>query len=227
MSDSDRLQNLLSAQEKAKILFLEIEKRNIIIPSKTEKQVNEDIYKLCFELFGIKKHWHKRIVRAGENTLLPYRENPPNLEIKNNDIVFLDFGPVFDEWEADFGRTYVLGTDINMYKIKNDCETIWYIVKNHFDNNPEITASELYSYAVECSKKFGWEFGGPIAGHLIGEFPHEKIYGEEIKFYIHPNNQLKMSHLGENELKKYWILEIHLIDKKQKIGAFYEQILNY
>jgi hypothetical protein len=26
----------------------------------------------------------------------------------------------------------------------------------------------------------GWEYGGPIAGHLIGVFPHEKIPGDKI-----------------------------------------------
>jgi Xaa-Pro dipeptidase len=226
-SDFDRLSQLLEAEHKAKLLFLEIEKRGIIKPGITEKEVNEAVFKLGFEMFGVKKHWHKRIVRAGENTLQPYRENPPNLTIKQNDIVFLDFGPVFEEWEADFGRTYVLGTNSEMFKIKNDCETIWYIVKNHFDSNPQITANQLFDYSVKKASEFGWEFGGPIAGHLIGEFPHEKIYGEEIKYYIHPSNPLPLNHLGENKLKKFWILEIHLVDRKNKIGAFFEQILNF
>ena len=31
--------------------------------------------------------------------------------IADDDILFLDFGPIFEEWEADFGRTFVLGDD--------------------------------------------------------------------------------------------------------------------
>jgi Xaa-Pro dipeptidase len=31
--------------------------------------------------------------------------------IGDDDIVFCDFGPVSEEWEADFGRTFVLGSD--------------------------------------------------------------------------------------------------------------------
>ena len=54
--------------------------------------------------FGVSRHWHKRIVRAGPNTLEPYKQNPPDREITADDIVFLDFGPIFEEWEADFGR---------------------------------------------------------------------------------------------------------------------------
>ena len=62
-------------------------------------------------MFGVSRHWHKRIVRAGPNTLQPYRENPPDRVIGADDIVFCDFGPIFEEWEADFGRTFVLGDD--------------------------------------------------------------------------------------------------------------------
>jgi Xaa-Pro dipeptidase len=40
------------------------------------------------------------IVRAGKNTLLPYDENPPDLTIGEDDILFLDLGPVFEQWES-------------------------------------------------------------------------------------------------------------------------------
>jgi Xaa-Pro dipeptidase len=46
--------------------------------------------------------------------------------------------------------------------------------KRHFKENPEITADQLYAYAVSLAGKYSWEFGGPIAGHLIGQFPHER-----------------------------------------------------
>ena len=39
----------------------------------------------------------------------------------------------------------------------------------------------------------GWEFGGPIAGHLIGHFPHEKLDQEDKTNYIHPENHLDMN----------------------------------
>jgi hypothetical protein len=31
--------------------------------------------------------------------------------VGEEDTLFLDLGPVFEEWEADFGRTFVLGSD--------------------------------------------------------------------------------------------------------------------
>lgn len=108
---SERQRALRDAETKAEALFAEVEARELIQPGKTEKQLNTEMYELALEMFGIRKYWHKRIVRAGENTLSPYRENPPNLLLQEDEILFFDFGPVFEEWEADFGRTYVLGSD--------------------------------------------------------------------------------------------------------------------
>src|SRR5271169_6821494 len=106
-------------QKRAKELH-EIEARGLIRPGITESTLNADIYALAKEMYGITTYWHKRIVRAGRNTLLPYAENPPDLRIESDDILFLDLGPVFEEWEADFGRTFVLGSDPLKLKIQKD-----------------------------------------------------------------------------------------------------------
>ena len=68
---------LLAAQSKAQILFKEIERRGLIQVGITERELSDKVYDLAQELFGIRKYWHKRVVRAGVNTLCPYRENPP------------------------------------------------------------------------------------------------------------------------------------------------------
>ena len=83
------LKNLIKAEEKASELFDQIQARGLICSNKTENDLNKEVFDLAFEMFGIKKYWHKRIVRAGENTLHPYKENPKNLMIKDNDILFL------------------------------------------------------------------------------------------------------------------------------------------
>jgi len=93
---------LLDAQGKAQTLFAEIESQKLIRPGVAETEINESIYALAGQMYGISRYWHKRIVRAGRNTLAPYDENPPDLMVGDDDIVFLDLGPVFEEWEADF-----------------------------------------------------------------------------------------------------------------------------
>jgi Xaa-Pro aminopeptidase len=93
-------EKLLEAEAKALELFDAIEERNLIVAGKSEEQINAAIYDLAHALFGVEKYWHKRIVRAGINTLQPYDGNPPNLILQEDDILFLDFGPIFEEWEA-------------------------------------------------------------------------------------------------------------------------------
>ena len=77
-----------------------IESRRLIRAGRSETEVDQDIFVLAEKSFGVRQHWHKRIVRAGANTVC-FAENPPVREIANNDTVFLDLGPVFGEWEAN------------------------------------------------------------------------------------------------------------------------------
>ncbi len=225
MSNNQR-ERLLIAEKKAANLFKEIEKKGLIIPGKFEKDLNSEIFHLAYELYGIKKYWHKRIVRSGINTLKPYNSNPKNLIIKDDDILFIDFGPIFDEWEADFGRTYVIGNDIFKHKLKKDIELGWYDCKSFFQLQTEISGADLYDYAVKSAKKYGWEFGGDIAGHLIGHFPHERLDKEDKRNYIHPDNHVNMFELDKTGKRRDWILEIHYIDRSKKIGGFFEQLLS-
>lgn len=220
-----RHQALREAETKAEFLFAKIEEKGIIRSGVTEKDINKEIYELAFQLFGIKKYWHKRIVRAGRNTLFPYRENPPNLTVAPEDIVFLDFGPIFEEWEADLGRTYVLGNDPVKQKLRDDIEKAWDEGKAYFLSKPDITSSELFAYMCESAKAYGWEYGGPHAGHLIGEFPHEIIQGEDIVNYIHPDNHKPMREPDHNGRPRDWILEVHFIDREREIGGFVEKLL--
>jgi Xaa-Pro dipeptidase len=216
---------LLDAQSKAAALFAEVEAQKLIRPGATESEINETIYALAQHMFGITRYWHKRIVRVGRNTLEPYNENPPDLTVADDDIAFLDFGPVFEEWEADFGRTYVVGNDPRKHQLRRDIVQAFGDGKKYFHEHPEITGAELYAYAHQLAKQAGWEYGGPIAGHLIGIFPHEKIAGDKITLYVHPENSEKMRQLDAAGRQRHWILEIHFVDRAQQIGGFYEELL--
>jgi Xaa-Pro dipeptidase len=216
---------LLDAQVKAGALFAEAEARNLIRAGQTEVEINESIYALAANMYGINRYWHKRIVRAGPNTLAPYDDNPPNLTIMEDDIVFLDLGPVFEEWEADFGRTYVVGNDPVKHKLCRDIEEGFARGKQYFERHPDVTGAELYAYAHQLAEQAGWEYGGPIAGHLIGEFPHERIQGDKVTFYVHPDNPNRMRALDASGRKRHWIFEIHFVDRARQIGGFYEELL--
>jgi Xaa-Pro aminopeptidase len=222
----NELTQLIEAEKKAQDLFDAIVQNKLISAGKSEKQLNTEIYTIATKLFGIKKFWHKRIVRSGKNTLLPYRENPPDLTIKDDDILFFDFGPVFEEWEADIGKTYVLGNNPRKLKLKHDVENAWQEGRDFFvQNYSRLTGTLFYEFTTTLAKKYGWEYGNEHCGHLIGKFPHEKIVGEEVINYLHPNNHHLLSEKDKNGNQRYWIYEIHFIDSVNEIGAFHEQLV--
>jgi Xaa-Pro dipeptidase len=198
----------------------------LVRPGISENTLNAEVYRLAFELFGVKKHWHKRNVRAGANTLHPYRDNPPNRLIQEDDLVFFDFGPVFEEWEADLGRTYVLGNDPTNVRIKQDVEEAWQIGKAHFAATPDITGAGMYQFITDLTQSRGWEYPQAHCGHLIGNFPHEVLYGEDLENYLHPKNQTRMRDPDQYGNPRDWILEIHFVDRTRQIGGFFEQLLN-
>ena len=220
-----RVTQLRIAQSKAERLFREIEQRGLIRAGLSESRLNEDIYNLAKEMYGITTYWHKRIVRAGSNTLAPYAENPPELTIGEDDILFLDLGPVFEDWEADFGRTFVLGSDPLKLKLRDDVGRAFAEGKRYFHQTPDITASQLFRYVLTLADKSGWEFGGRIAGHLIGQFPHERIAEDKVTLYVHPESHLPMRSLNEKGQERHWILEIHFVDRQREIGGFFEELL--
>jgi Xaa-Pro dipeptidase len=224
-SEKRRAQELLEAQSRAEQLFREVEARGLIRSGISENTLNADIYALAKEMYGITTYWHKRIVRAGKNTLLPYDDNPPDLMIGADDILFLDLGPVFENWEADFGRTFVLGSDPLKRKMESDVGQAFAEGKRYFNQAPEVTGSQLFHYVKSLGEKLGWEFGGPMAGHLIGQFPHERILHDKVSLYIHPDSHLPLRSLDEKGQKRHWILEIHFINREHEIGGFYEELL--
>ena len=65
-------QRLFLAEQKAKELFNTVEKRGLIVPGKSEKELCDEIVKIAKEDFGTENHWGKKIVRTGINTLQPY-----------------------------------------------------------------------------------------------------------------------------------------------------------
>lgn len=216
---------LMEAEEKAAQLFATVEDRGLISPGKTERQLNGEVFELAKELFGIEKYWHKRIVRSGPNTLQPYNENPPDLVIQEQDILFFDFGPIFEDWEADFGRTYVIGNDPVRHKLKNDLELAWQEGKAWFHQQASVTGAEFYEFIVQLATRYGWAYGGEIAGHLIGQFPHERLEKDNYRLYVHPGNQHDMLLPDTEGRARNWILEIHFVDRARQIGGFFEQLM--
>ncbi|HEY1822117.1 MAG TPA: M24 family metallopeptidase [Trebonia sp.] len=225
-TEDERAERLLDAQANAVALFDEVAARGLIAAGQHEQAVSDKIRDLANEMFGKTRHWHKRIVRSGPHTLQPYRENPPDRVIAADDIVFADFGPIFEEFEADLGRTYVLGDDPDKHRLAADLPVIFGEGRRYFAARPGITGAELYAEVARLAQEAGWSLGGWHAGHLVGEFPHEKIDGADVESYIAPGNVTPMRRRDKAGRQCHWILEIHLTDTASSFGGFYEQLLD-
>jgi Xaa-Pro aminopeptidase len=216
---------LADAQAKAAALFAEIEGQGLLRPGGSETTISKDIFRLSRDRFNAGRHWHKRVIRVGVNSALPYAAEPPERIIQEDDIVYVDLGPIFEEWEADFGRTFVIGSDPRKQQLVREAETGFKEGKAYFQSKPDITGAELYAKAVEIAARGGWDFGNVHAGHTVGEFPHEKIDGDRITLYIHPENNQALRSLNAEGKQRHWILEMHLVDKDKRYGAFFEELL--
>lgn len=224
MNQSEKIRNLIEAERKAKTLFSAIEERSLIKSGKSDKELSKEIYILAKETLGISKYWHKRIVRSGTNTIYPYDYSPDDRIIEKDDILWIDFGPIFDDYEADIGRTYVLGNNTEKLRIKECVENAWYETRDYFSSKEEISGRELFEYVKNIASKEGYKFGNNIAGHLIDVFPHNKIHGKEISNYISIYNNTNLKSKFEDK-ERFWILEVHFIDEKERFGSFFEQLL--
>lgn len=188
-------------------------------------ELAEEIVKFASINFGINEYWHKKIVRAGKNTICSFNENPSDRVIQDEDIVFLDFGPIFDGYEADLGRTYVIGNNPLKLKLRKDIEAAWKDANSWISAQSTLTGAECFDYVIGLAARYGWEFGGVIAGHIVGPFPHEQAGAGNWSLDIHPENHADIFLKDKHGNSRNWILEIQFVDKTNNIGGFYEQLM--
>ncbi|GGP33491.1 M24 family metallopeptidase [Streptomyces melanogenes] len=224
--EARREAGLVAAQEKAIALFAEVEARGLVAPGVGEREASDRIRDLANDMFGTTKHWHKRIVRSGPNSLLPYRENPPDRIIGEDDVAFADFGPIFEEYEADFGRTYVFGDDPDKHRLLADLPRVFDAGRAAFAADPDITGKQLHAEVERLAAEAGWTLGIWHAGHLVGEFPHETNDGAKTESYITPDNDNPLRRTDRRGRVCHWILELHFVDERRGFGGFYEQLLD-
>jgi Xaa-Pro dipeptidase len=218
-------ESLIAAQNKAAALFAEVADSGMIQAGKLESELSAQIHSLAQTRFGLRRHWHKRVARSGPNTLLTYYDEPPDRRITDDDVVYLDFGPLFGEWEADFGRTYALGADPVKHRLVSDIEAAFERGKEFYRSTPDLSCGQLYDFVVDLAAPSGWEFGAQTAGHLIGHFPHERSPADPKRFSIRHGNETSLRELDGNGAQRHWILEIHFVDRTRQIGGFFEELL--
>ncbi len=216
---------LMAAERRALALLDAIEKASLIAPGRSELEIERHIFTIAARDFGVTDHWHDRVVRAGINTLCIASETPPDRLVGEDDMVFIDLGPVFGAWEADVGRTYAIGDDPVKHALCADLPIVFDAIKARYHADPDMTGAALYAVAQEEAESRGWLFGGKIAGHVVGEFPCARAPCDREPHRISPGNLTRMRDPdGEGHLR-HWILEVHLLSIDRQFGGFYERLL--
>lgn len=215
----------MAAQALAAELFEAIVSEGIIAAGVTETGASDAIARLAADRLGVERHWHKRIVRSGPNTRCTYAEDPPDRVIEDDDIVFGDFGPIFAGWEADFGRTWVLGDDPEKLRLRDDLSVVFDEGRALLGSNPELTGEQLYLAMTDAAQRRGWEFGNHHCGHLVGQYPHEDFEGPRPVSHLMLGSTEPIRRPDPSGLAAHWILEVHLVDPVQGYGGFFEELL--
>jgi Xaa-Pro aminopeptidase len=162
---------------------------------------------------GMRRGWHHIIVRCGKNTTKDFMErSEPGVILGENDIFFVDIGPIYGDTEGDAGDTFVFGDNPDHLRAKSEVRLIWDQVRDKWFADGT-TGKELYDYATEVTEGYGWKLNLDLSGHRLSDYPHSAHYDgplAEVEFRPSPN---------------LWVLEIAIAHPDGTFGAFYEDLL--
>ncbi|MGZ3774254.1 MAG: M24 family metallopeptidase [Pseudobdellovibrionaceae bacterium] len=176
-----------------------------------------------FQNHGVSKHWHKPWIRFGEGTTLSFYDPISESKLNKNDIYHLDLGPVWPaeklglegdmEYEGDYGDTFVFGSNDEAQKMIDALHDSFHETKKSWKEK-ELSGEDLYKVFKDNVESKGYIFVDKVDGHRISDFPHHKYTRDRLS---------KISFVPTSSL---WILEAMICHPVQKIGAFYEDIMN-
>lgn len=162
---------------------------------------------------GLLRGWHAIHVRFGANTLRNFGEpSEPGVVLAEDDVFFLDVGPVWKAWEADAGETFAVGADPEMHRIARDVRDVFDRVQQRWRDDG-LTGQALYREAAGIAESLGWRLNLEMSGHRLAEFPHAAHYtGSLADAPFAPSPGL-------------WMLEIQIRHPVRPFGAFFEDLL--
>ncbi|CAA2110246.1 M24 family metallopeptidase [Variovorax paradoxus] len=181
-------------------------------PGMTHAQAH-DLAMATLQKLEMERNWHPIIIRFGEDTLRTFREaSDPGRVLGEQDIFFIDIGPVWEGHEGDAGDTFVMGDDPQMHACAEAARTLWQGVADRWRAD-RLSGQALYAYAAERAETMGWRLNLDIKGHRVCDFPHA-IYQAG-----------RLGDFGLCPATGIWILEIQIAHPTLPFGAFYEDLL--
>jgi methionine aminopeptidase len=182
-----------------------------IRPGMTENDAHQ-LYKQLCQKYPIQKQWHPPKIRLGPNTLKSFYDESVPHTLGEEDIFFIDIGPVVDGHEADFGETFSLGNLFEHKRIIECSHKVFNEVRLHWMKSRS-EGEALYEFAKSRASHYGYRLNMGSDGHRIGDFPHQVFF------------KGSMIECSEAIVPDAWILEIHLETMNRSQGAFFEDVL--
>ncbi|OAJ52049.1 hypothetical protein A6V36_18145 [Paraburkholderia ginsengiterrae] len=203
-----RREGILAARERSIDAVYDIAAQ--LRPGMTMAEATELADRRLREL-GAERNWHPTYIRFGPDTTSLVREPDRARLLCDDDIFFVDIGPVWDGYEGDYADTFVLGEDADRLRCAR-------AVRSIFDETREawlrgISGEALYTHAEALARTHSCELVREAEGHRISDFPHA-LYGPH-----------QLAQAGFAPTDGLWVLEIQLRDQTHEIGAFFEDVL--
>ncbi len=183
-----------------------------IKPGMTELDGHKIIDQTLDEL-ECEKKWHPSKFRIGKNTLKSFKEKSDlTITLKEDDIFFIDIGPVFYNHEGDYGETFVVGNSEKYLKIKEASEEIFRVASIAAEKD-KLSGADLYDFTESYTHKLGYKFNEEMKGHRLGDFPHAIF---------------TRSNLADTDIipqGNLWVLEVLISHPTEEFGAFFEDLI--
>ena len=170
-------------------------------------------FQKVYKKYGITRSWHNPYIKFGTNTCLTYSEKQiEDLTLQEEDIAFIEIGPIWEDMEGDTGKTLIFGNNQILKDLKDSSEKLFKLGLDYFKTqNP--TGIGMQKFISQKAEELGYEYLLESGGHLIGLFSHGVTWNKGIAYYDQPM------------YPGIWILEIHIKHKDLPYAAFFEDIL--
>jgi hypothetical protein len=178
--------------------------------------VEEDAVAMARDIITAQGHalsWHPTRVRFGSNTTRAMkRASAPGVVLRENDLFFIDIAPRVGDFEGDGGAAFTVGHVPEQARCAADAERLFHAVRDVWLTR-HWTGEQLYDYAATEAAKMGWDLNPELPGHRVSDFPHAAVHTGGLAAYPDTPSPVR------------WILEIHLLDRQGRFGAFFEDML--
>lgn len=161
---------------------------------------------------GASHNWHPTYIRFGADSQSPAVQATDRRRVLGEDDIFVvDIGPVWDNYEGDYGDTFATGPSADHARCAEAARMVFQRTRQAWLEG--LTGAALYDAADGYAQEYGCTVVREIPGHRVADFPHA-LYGK---------HQLAAADFVPSD--GIWVLEIQVRDLRLPIGAFYEDVL--